>query len=199
VEAVVKRSTWIALLAIVLALAACVTAPPPGPPRTFANVAPIAIPEEGATTGPAAPYPSTIEVEGLPSEMPTFRVRLNRWSHAWPGDVEVLLVAPGGAHALLFSDAGGSTDAADVTLIFEASATDVLPPNGPIVSGAFLPSVYGDGGAFPAPAPVGPYVADLNAFADTDPNGTWSLFVVDDQTGDVGALAGGWSLTFFDD
>lgn len=194
-----KPSTWIALLVTVLVLAACVAAPPPDPPRTFANATAIAIPEAGATSGPAAPYPSTIVVEGLPTVMPTFRVRLNRWSHAWPGDVEVLLVGPGGAHALLLSDAGGSTDAVDVTLIFEASATDVVPPNGPIASGAFLPSAYGDGGAFAAPAPAGPYVADLNAFAGTDPNGTWSLFVSDDQTGDVGVLAGGWSLTFFDD
>ncbi len=194
-----KRSIGIAVLATVLALTACIDVPPPGPPRTFANDAAIAIPAEGATSGPASSYPSTIVVEGLPPVMPTFRVRLNRLSHGWPGDVEVLLVGPGGEHALLLSDAGGGTDAVDVTLIFEASATDVVPPIGPMVSGAFRPSAYGDGGAFAAPAPAAPYVADLDAFAGTDPNGTWSLFVSDDQTGDVGALAGGWSITFFDD
>lgn len=194
-----KRSTWIAVLATVLALGACIDVPPPAPPRTFANDAAIAIPADGATSGTATPYPSTIVVEGLPTVMPTFRVRLNRLSHGWPGDVEVLLVGPGGTHALLLSDAGGATDAVDVTLIFEASATDVVPPNGPIVSGAFLPSAYGDGGAFAAPAPAGPYAADLDAFAGTDPNGTWSLFVADDQAGDVGTIEGGWSLTFFDD
>jgi hypothetical protein len=113
--------------------------------------------------------------------------------------VEVLLVGPGGQHALLLADAGGATDAVDVTLIFEASATDVVPAIGPMVSGAFRPSAYGDGGAFAPPAPAGPYVADLDVFVGTDPNGTWSLFVADDQTGDVGAIAGGWSLTFFDD
>lgn len=192
-----RRSSWIVVLATVLA--ACIAVPPPAPPRTFANDAAIAVPAEGAASGPAAPYPSTILVEGLPTDMPTFRVRLNGLSHTWPGDVEVLLVGPGGHHALLLSDAGGGTDAVDVTLIFEASASGVVPSNGPIVSGAFRPSVYGDGGSFAAPAPAGPYAADFDAFAGTDPNGTWSLFVLDDEAGDGGAIAGGWSLTFFDD
>ena len=33
------------------------------------------------------------------------------------------------------------------------------------------------------------------AFSGTDPNGTWSLYIVDDATGDVGSISGGWSLT----
>ena len=31
-------------------------------------------------------------------------------------------------------------------------------------------------------------------FDGTDPNGTWQLFVVDDEQGDKGAITGGWSL-----
>ena len=33
------------------------------------------------------------------------------------------------------------------------------------------------------------------AFVGTDPNGTWSLYVLDDFTGLSGTIAGGWSLS----
>ena len=84
----------------------------------------------------------------------------------------------------------------NVTLIFEASAGGPIADSGPLASGAYLPSAYIDGDTFDAPAPAGPYVADLTVFAGTDPNGTWQLFVMDDAGGDVGEIAGGWSLTF---
>ena len=35
----------------------------------------------------------------------------------------------------------------------------------------------------------------LAAFNGLNPNGTWSLYVVDDVGGDVGTIAGGWDLT----
>src|SRR5262249_48919460 len=35
----------------------------------------------------------------------------------------------------------------------------------------------------------------LSVFKNTDPSGTWKLFVVDDASGDSGTIAGGWSLT----
>jgi uncharacterized repeat protein (TIGR01451 family) len=34
----------------------------------------------------------------------------------------------------------------------------------------------------------------LAAFNGTDPNGTWSLYVADDSTGDAGSIVSGWSL-----
>ena len=36
-------------------------------------------------------------------------------------------------------------------------------------------------------------------FNGTNPNGTWSLYAVDDLGGDIGGIAGGWGLTIKDD
>src|SRR4030095_15354857 len=35
----------------------------------------------------------------------------------------------------------------------------------------------------------------LSIFNGTNPNGTWSLYIVDDAGGDIGQFAGGWTLT----
>ncbi|MFM6345350.1 MAG: Calx-beta domain-containing protein, partial [Dolichospermum sp.] len=50
------------------------------------------------------------------------------------------------------------------------------------------------GDFFNSPAPGGPYGTDFSVFNGINPNGTWSLYVVDDAGGDVGTIAGGWSL-----
>lgn len=69
-----------------------------------------------------------------------------------------------------------------------------LPDASGLKSGVFRPTNAGGGDAFPSPAPGGPYGTRLGAFFGTDPNGTWSLFVVDDTNGDSGSLSGGWCL-----
>lgn len=58
---------------------------------------------------------------------------------------------------------------------------------------------------FPSPAPAivsprdfaAPYGSATlaNVFNGTNPNGTWSLYVTDDKLGEVGTIAGGWSVT----
>src|SRR6185436_7447918 len=35
---------------------------------------------------------------------------------------------------------------------------------------------------------------DFSPFLMTDPNGTWSLYIIDDTGGDSGSIARGWSL-----
>jgi hypothetical protein len=157
------------------------------------NTSPIAIDVNGV---PGNPYPSTINVTGQTGSILGVTVTLNGFSHTWPSDVDVLLVGPGGQKSLLMSDAGGSFDVSGVNLTFDPAATGPLPSI--LTGGTYLPTDFDDGlggDTFNAPAPIGPYAADLSVFNGTDPNGTWSLYVMDDFLyEDSGSIAQGWSL-----
>ncbi len=118
-------------------------------------------------------------------------MQLNAFSHTFPGDVDVLLVGPTGQTVVLMSDVGSGTDATNVNLTFRDGAAS-MPTT--VVSGTYAPTNIGSGDLFPAPAPAGPHGTTLSAFNGTNPNGTWSLYVVDDAVEDTGSFAGGWSL-----
>jgi hypothetical protein len=92
------------------------------------------------------------------------------------------------------SDAGGSNDLVNVDLIFDDAAASQLPDSSQITAGTYKPTNYGAGDTFPAPAPAPSSATTLSTFDGTNPNGTWSLYVVDDTGGDSGNLAGGWCL-----
>jgi uncharacterized repeat protein (TIGR01451 family) len=157
----------------------------------LANAAAITIPDRG--TG--SPYPSTIAVSGLTNgQLAQVRVTLSGLTHSFPHDVNVLLVSPSGASTLLMSHTGGGNALTNATLTFDDGATASLPNNTPITSGTFKPSGYETEVVFPRPAPSGGYGKTLSALNARDPNGTWSLYVLDDATGDQGVIAGGWSL-----
>lgn len=140
------------------------------------------------------PYPSEIEVSALQGHLSDVQVTLKAIDHTWPDDIDILLVGPTGAKTLLLSDVGGASDIANVTLSFDAAATASLPDSTRLISGTYRPTNVGSGDRFAAPAPAGPYDADLSVFKGTDPNGTWRLYVADDTGFDQGAIAAGWSL-----
>ena len=173
--------------------------PPPPPAPSGANVdvastAVCAIPSSGA----AGPYPAPIVVSGLPSSPTKVTVSLHGLSHTYPDDLDILLVGPRGQTVVLMSDVGGGDALASVNLTFDDAAASSLPDNAPIASGTFKPTDVTTSAAdsWPGPAPAGPYGAALGGFAGVDPNGTWSLYIVDDEAGDSGTLAGGWTLHF---
>jgi hypothetical protein len=93
------------------------------------------------------------------------------------------------------SDVGTSYGVTDLDLTFDDEATDVLPDEAELTPGTFKPTDADEDGYpdnfDPAPAPTAD--TSLSTFDGTDPNGTWSLYVVDDAGRDVGTLAG-WSL-----
>jgi VCBS repeat-containing protein len=164
--------------------------------QLFANAAPIAI-SDNATT------PSTIEVRGFETTIVDVNVRLNNYSHSQPSDVDVLLVGPQGQTALIMSDVASASKAANDSLVLDDQAATPLPKQDDLTSGVFQPTNYDfttDQDSFAPnpriPSPL-PSNVSLAIFNDTDPNGTWTLFVDDDDddTPDTtGAIAGGWQL-----
>ncbi len=164
----------------------------PGGTTSFANPAAVTIP----TSGNATPYPASIAVSGLPGTVTKVTATLTGFGHAFPDDVDVLLVGPGGQNLLLLSDAGGGGAVTGLDLTFDDAAASALPDGSLLTSGTWKPSAYEPGtDAFSPPAPAEPFGTALSVFNGTDPNGTWSLFVRDDFTGMSGTIAGGWSLT----
>ncbi|MBE2198540.1 MAG: DUF4397 domain-containing protein, partial [Anaerolinea sp.] len=154
------------------------------------NSDPITIPSSGAAT----PYPSDINVTGYGAALTDVNVHLLDMNHTWPDDIDILLVGPQGENLIIMSDAGGSGDLVNVNLIFDDAAAGPLPDATQIASGTYQPSNYEAGDTFPAPAPAPSAETQLAVFNNTNPNGTWSLYVVDDTGGDSGQIAGGWCL-----
>ncbi len=178
----------------------------------FSNPTPITIadaPVGNSPPGTGSLYPSTILVSGQGNGLVQIQVTLNNVSHSFPDDIDVLLVGPQGQKFVLQSDAGGNTSISNRTFTFDDTAISQLPNDGGISTGTFKPTNHqGNDFAndvFPAPAPVGPYdnpgpqasgVATLTSvYSGTDPNGTWSLFVTDDENLDSGSINGGWSIS----
>ena len=117
----------------------------------------------------------------------------------FPGDVNVLLVGPGGQAVVLMSDTVGDYPMTDITFTLSDQAYYPLPPSSPLLDGTFQPTDLAPNHtnpafAFPLPAPVPPYGTILGTFDGLSPNGTWSLYVSDGGDGGGGQVAGGWSL-----
>ncbi len=171
--------------------------PAPTPPTSsFTNS--TALPMKGAANGEGTgtPYPSTINVTGLPGIVTTLTAKLNRLSHPFPEDLDILLVGPAGQNVMLMSDTGGTHSISNINLTFDDTAASALGI-GRISSGTYLPtnlSPSGDKDAFPAPAPPKPFGNTMSIFHGANPNGTWKLFVLDEFTSGSGSINGGWTI-----
>ncbi len=166
-------------------------------PRRFRNTTSIAIPDEAS----GVPYPSPITVSGVGATVTNVSVTLFGLSHSFLPDASILLVGPQGQTCMLMRGVGayaGQGGVAGVTLTIDPSPANPYMTNLTLMSGhTYRPTVNGGAGSsLAAPAPAAPYTADLSVFNGVNPNGVWSLYVVDEAAGDVGAIAGGWSLAF---
>jgi len=148
------------------------------------------------SSGAATPYPSERNVQGFDQgRVLDVNLTLKNYTHTFPDDVDVLLSKKGKTRTVM-SDVGGGTDANNITIkLDDEAANGLLPDNGPLVGGSFRPTNVGGGDSFPAPTPTPSAQSALSGFDGVNPNGTWKLRVVDDAGGDVGQLAGGWSIT----
>ena len=165
----------------------------------------------------ASPYPSNIVVSGATGTITSVKVILRNVTKDRASDIDVLLVGPGGQKFVVISDAGGNTSViTNVTATFDSASATVFGDSGSAAgwgaansSSTSRPANYsGLTDTFAAPAPAGPYQHPVDGdsgasgtatfdsvFDGADPNGTWSLYVVDDSvSGAAGNIAGGWSL-----
>ena len=154
----------------------------------------------------AAFFALTIDVSGLVEPIAGITVTFSDLFHPHPADMDALLVGPAGQNVMLMSDVGELLSEADssidqVNLTF-GDGGPLLPSNVRITSGTYAPTNYV--GVFeeigemdqntPAMPPVGPYGTTLSVFNGSNPNGTWKLFIQDDQDDESGELQS-WSLT----
>lgn len=159
------------------------------PQTVFSNPQNITINTSSGLIAPttATLYPSTIEVSGMTGTITNLSVRLNGFTHTQASDVDILLVGPTGAKYILYSDSSPGGTSVDDRVVNLTNGVN--------------PSVDD---TFPAPAPAGPYSSPptntlSSVFNGTNPNGTWSLYVVDDRLSFPGSINSGWALNITTD
>jgi subtilisin-like proprotein convertase family protein len=148
-----------------------------------------------AVAGLANPYPTMINVAGLPTTGVTVKsVKLGNFNHTFPDDVDIVLVSPTGQQVILMSDVGGGTDVVGLDYTLDDAAATAMADGAFNPQGTYRPTNIGTGDTWPAPGPASPTATTLSTFTG-NPNGNWSLYVVDDLGGDAGFL-GNWTITF---
>ena len=161
--------------------------------QTFSNTTAITLTDSMA----GSPYPSAITVSGVSGTIGAVTVSLKGIQHSWPDDIDVALVGPNGACSLIMSDVGGDQALTGVDVTLYDAAAVALPDSTAITAGTYRPTNFGSVDGFPAPGPATDSCSStLQHFSGQNANGVWKLYVVDDEPDDVGAIAGGWTLTF---
>ena len=159
---------------------------------SFSNTAPIYVNDNTNAT----PYPSQITVTGVGSLVTKITATLTNLAHTYPKDIDILLMSPTGQKSYLMSQTGGNRAITNVTLTFDDGAANWLPTSA-ITSGVYKPTCYAVATPIfpPTSTPVGPYVTNMSTFVGNNPNGTWSLYVIDDTPLNAGIISNGWFLT----
>lgn len=162
-------------------------------------------PSGGAgTVGPATKYPSSIEVGGLAGNLTKVTATMIDFGSGRPDDIDMLLVSPEGDSVMLMSDACGEAFFPTAqTWTFDDDATSLLSDSGPCAVNApasFKPADFVGNSPEPDQFGVGgiifpPFPTTLATFVGTDPNGSWDLYVKDDQEGVLGFGISSWELT----
>ncbi len=145
-----------------------------------------------------APYPSTIEVAGTNGVVTDVNVTLHEIAVTNVGDLDVMLVGPGGQQTLLMSDAAEFPGSVGLPrdLTFDDEAPEPLPPFEPLPGpGIYRPTDYGSAvDSFDPPAPASDGSTALSVFDGTVADGEWQLFVMGDSVRTSRLLMMGWSL-----
>ncbi len=188
-----RRRTTAAVVVLSAALSAAVgaaVAPAPAAPVPSAGlVAPgnnqaIVIDSPTSDTGKQTtnPYPSSTKMLGIDGPITDVNVDLNYVTFGHAKDIDIVLKSPEGTAVLLVSDACGDGAVIQNYWTIDDEAAADLPASG-CSSGTWQPTDVdpaGDSDVLPGPAPLN-HQQSLSAFNGENPNGTWQLFVHDDQ------------------
>ena len=186
-----RISSIVGVSCVLVALSAGLVPPAGASTGGFFQFTDISIPDSGNAT----PYPSTITLSAGCDTITDVDLGFNGFTQTFPEDVDILLVGPGGQNAIVMSDTGDGNSIADVAFTLNDEAATPLPGAAPIVDGSsYQPTNIGTVDTWGAPAPAPSGGSALSVFDGTNPNGTWSLFVVDDFFGGGSGTIGEWFL-----
>jgi subtilisin-like proprotein convertase family protein len=150
--------------------------------QTFTNSTPTAIP-----TGPAV-VTSTLAVSGAAAYL-TDLTLLTNLTHTFAADLDITITSPAGTVVTLTTDNGAGNDNTFNGTLFndKANPAGQVPyttNNGLVTDHAYV--------NLTTATPLTPE-EPLGAFIGENPNGTWTITISDDLTGDGGSLDS-WSL-----
>lgn len=170
----------------------------------FCNNGGLSLPDLGA----ADVYPVNINVSGLVGTISKVTTQVNGLTATRPNHLDLLLVGSTNQAFQFMSDAGDATTAvSNINLSLDDAAASALPNGTALTGGTFRPSDYSGGvgevDPYPAPAPASfnrPAPSGAATFASvyngTNPNGTWSIYAMDDGLGGGTGTINGLCVTF---
>ena len=176
-----------------------------GDPRSVQTNQTGIVLEDRNGTNPPFLNTSTVTVSNLPGTITKIRVSLNKITHTFPADLDIMLESPTGVRTMLMSDTGGGSGQGFVnkTIIIDQSAANTIPIPVTDNFGVYKPTNLagpttlepGEIDVFPSPGPGSQNygVGNLDVFNGTNPNGQWKLYAVDDEAQDFGGFDG-WTL-----
>jgi subtilisin-like proprotein convertase family protein len=181
------RSLTVVSLTLVLGVLALAPGSASAATATFRNSAEITIPAQGT----ASTYPSKVLVRDMTGLVTDVEVGLNGVAHTRPRDVDVLLMAPDSRGSILMSDACGDGDVTGRSWTVWSNGT---PPEmgDSCPDGKYRNTNIGVGDLWPGVPDS--FLGPLSRYHHKVQNGAWNLYVYDDEAGDSGKIAGGWSL-----
>ncbi len=188
---------------------------------TYCYCNPGAVSTTSSYRGAFTPDPSVISVANLPGTIDSVTLGLNQYSSATDilYSLESMVVGPTGADLDFFSNAGwngGIGGTADLgNYLFSDTASGPISSTVTTLSpGTYQPSSYVQGdpnypepaqpyfGGFYTPPSTITYAGSRGSgtlssqFADTDPNGIWSLYMSEIDAAGSASAAHGWCVNF---
>lgn len=154
---------------------------------TFTNTSNICPPDNN-TTGST----STINATGFTNNIASVTVNIPNIDHTWYDDLDIMLISPTGQRIILMSDCGGDNNPSNNNRNYVFIQGGIALSDGaqPTASGNVSPTNFA-ADTWPDGAPT---ITLMNQFIG-NPNGNWTLRVIDDVAGDTGCLINGWSIT----